>query len=89
MGFQSDSADVDRLAAEIAQMTGEDEASAVLRALEERRDRLRKQQVEAKAARIRKGLEERVWPLVPPEALGRAVTKAEREEILGYGTDGV
>ena len=34
-------------------------------------------------------LEEEIWPLIPPEQLGRPLSKAEREHILGFGEDGV
>jgi antitoxin VapB len=33
-------------------------------------------------------LEEEVWPYIPAEALGKSISKEEREEILGYGPDG-
>jgi len=33
-------------------------------------------------------LHEEVWPLLPPEQIGKTLTKAEREEILGIGSDG-
>jgi len=39
--------------------------------------------------RLRRFLEGEVWAHVPPDQLGRAPSKAEREEILGYGRDGV
>ena len=34
-------------------------------------------------------LETEIWPLVRPENLGKTMTKAEREELLGYGPGGV
>ncbi|MGH3450829.1 MAG: type II toxin-antitoxin system VapB family antitoxin, partial [Haloechinothrix sp.] len=34
-------------------------------------------------------LREEIWPQVSPENRGRRITKAEREEILGYGPHGV
>jgi antitoxin VapB len=89
MGLQIDDAEVSQLLAEVSLMAGETETKVLIRALQEHRDRLRKQQSENKAERVRRVLEEEVWPLVPPEARGRAITKAEREEILGYGPDGV
>lgn len=89
MGFHVDDPRLDRLVAEVARMTGESEADAMIHSLEERRDRLRAERIEDKATRVRKVLEEKIWPLVPPEVLGKEVTKAEREEILGYGPTGV
>jgi hypothetical protein len=34
-------------------------------------------------------LEREVWSQVPREALGRPLSRVQREEILGYGPDGV
>jgi antitoxin VapB len=34
-------------------------------------------------------LETEIWPLIKPENLGKTITKAEREELLGYGPGGV
>ena len=34
-------------------------------------------------------LENEIWPLVPRKHRGRAVSKGERERILGYGRGGV
>jgi hypothetical protein len=36
---------------------------------------------------LRRLLEDEVWPLLPQ--LGRAPSREEQEEILGYGRDGV
>ena len=30
-------------------------------------------------------LEKEIWPNIPPDLLGRPLTKQERENILGYG----
>ncbi len=37
---------------------------------------------------MQKFLEEEVWPKIPDDVRGKELTKAEREEILGYGPDG-
>jgi antitoxin VapB len=42
-----------------------------------------------KADRLRRVLEDCIWPWVPPEVLGKPVSKAEVERILGFGPDGV
>ena len=39
--------------------------------------------------RLRRVLEREIWPSVPPDQLGRQLTKDEEESILGYGPDGV
>lgn len=80
---------VERLINEVAALTGESKTEAVRRALEERRDRLaRHPAVPTAAARIRLVLEREVWPSVPPHLLGRHLSKAEEEAVLGYGADG-
>jgi hypothetical protein len=42
-----------------------------------------------RAARVRRFLEKEVWPSIPPALRGTTISKAEREEILGYGPEGV
>jgi antitoxin VapB len=83
-------AEVERLASEIARMTGETKTEAVRRALEERRARLAYRVAsESRAARLRSFLEQELWPAVPEEEVGRRLTRAEEEAILGYGAEGV
>ncbi len=83
--------ETERLAAEVAELAGESKTQAVTVALRERRERLRRDDDrEGRALRLRRVLEEEIWPLIPPEQLGRTpMTKAEREEILGIGPEGV
>lgn len=82
--------EVERLAAEVAHMTGESKTEAIRRALAERRQRL--------AYRISPGdrrahalrfLEHEVWPRIPEGQLGRSLSRSEEDEILGYGPEGV
>jgi antitoxin VapB len=82
--------ETEALAAEVAAMTGESKTRAVKMALEERAARLRLR-ISPKARReaFFRYLEEEVWPQIPPEVRGKRMTKEEREEILGYGPDGV
>ena len=81
----------EQLAAEVAALAGETKTGAVRTALAERRERLlAEREPDALASRLRRVLEEEIWPLVPPDMLGRRpLSKAEREEILGYGAEGV
>lgn len=81
----------EQLAAEVAALAGETKTGAVRTALAERRERLlAEREPDALANRLRRVLEEEIWPLVPPDMLGRRpLSKAEREEILGYGAEGV
>lgn len=37
---------------------------------------------------IRRLLENEIWPQIPPEMIGQAPTKKEREEILGISEEG-
>jgi hypothetical protein len=34
-------------------------------------------------------LEREIWPQIPEAELGRRLSRAERETILGYGPEGV
>lgn len=82
--------EVERLIAEIAAMTGESKTEAVRRALEERRERLSfRIDGESRATRLRRVLEQEVWPQVPEGAKGHRLTKEEEEAVLGYGEEGV
>ena len=82
--------EVERLVDEVAEIAGETKTEAVRRALLERRDRLnlsgrRRDRTEE----FLRFLEREIWPKIPPELLGRRITREEEDEILGYGPDGV
>lgn len=82
--------EVEALAGEVAALTGETKTRAVKIALQERRDRLAAAAAApAHADRLRRFLETEAWPQIPDQVRGRALTRQEREEILGYGPDGV
>lgn len=82
--------ETEQLAREVAAITGESKTGAVRTALRERKQRLALERPRAdRAANLRRWLEEEVWPNVPAELRGKGITKAEREEILGYGPHGV
>jgi antitoxin VapB len=81
--------ETERLAAEVAQLAGESKTAAVRTALRERRQRLRRRETaQDRRARLQRVLEDEIWPLIPPDVLGVPITKAQREEILGYGPEG-
>lgn len=84
--------ETEALVAEIAALTGETKTGAMRQAARERLERLRLQSGRPNAEKdgesFRHWLETEVWPLVPDELLGRGLTKAEREAILGYGPEG-
>jgi len=76
------------LAAEVAVLMGTTKTGAIRFAL---RQVLRAQSppsVSQREERLIRFLEEEIWPLVPPDQLGKPTSKAEREEILGFGQDG-
>ncbi len=83
--------ETEKLAAEVAELAGESKTGAVRQALRERHDRL---ELERGGKSPRTGdflrfLETEIWPQIPEELRGRPpMTKAEREEILGYGPEG-
>ncbi|TCO53059.1 type II toxin-antitoxin system VapB family antitoxin [Actinocrispum wychmicini] len=82
--------EAERLATEVAELTGETKTAAVRTSLRERRDRLVAQHdFGRRLAEARRFLEDEIWSQVPADELGKPITKAEREEILGYGPDGV
>ncbi len=90
MALSIKNAEVERLATEVAQLTGESKTEAVRRALEDRRSRLAFQVTDRdRAGRIDRFLEQELWPRVPRAALGRRLTREEEEAILGYGAEGV
>lgn len=81
---------VERLAEELAHMTGESKTAAILRGLEERKERLAlAPSGKRRLAQALDFLEREIWPQIPRKLLGRGVTKKERERILGYGRGGV
>jgi antitoxin VapB len=81
--------EVERLAAEVARLTGESKTEAIRRSLEERRRRLKGTATAERRARVLRFLETKVWPSLPKQQLGRRLTRKEEDEILGYGPGGV
>lgn len=81
---------VERLAEELAHLTGESTTAAILHALEERKERIAMAPSgKRRLAQALDFLEREIWPNVPRDVRGRRVTKSERERILGYGKGGV
>jgi antitoxin VapB len=83
--------ETEALVAEIAALTGETKTGAMRQAARERLERLKLQSVDPRrdSESFRNWLETEIWSLIPEDQRGRKITKAEREEILGYGPDGV
>jgi antitoxin VapB len=89
MALNLKNAEVERLAADVAALTGETKTEAIRRALLERRQRLAGRSVAARRARVLRFLEKTVWPDVPGAGRARPLTRDEEDETLGYGPDGV
>ena len=82
-------AETERLAREVAALTGESRTGAIRTALRERRERLALQRAAGDRERaLRAFLAEEVWPAVPAEMIGHAPSIEEQDEILGYGPTG-
>lgn len=80
----------EQLAADVATLTGETKTQAVRTALQERRARLEASaRQHSRAERLSRFLEGEAWPQIPDDVIGKAVSRAEREAILGYGPEGV
>jgi antitoxin VapB len=80
--------EAERLAAEVARMTGESKTEAIRRALAERRQRLTYRVSPDREARALRFLEREVWPRIPDDQIGRRLSRDEEDEILGYGPTG-
>lgn len=89
MALNLKNAGVERLAAEVARLTGESKTEAIRRALEERRRRLVGRSVAERRQRVLRFLETRIWPALPREQRGRRLSRDEEDAILGYGPGGV
>lgn len=86
MALNIKSSEVERLVADVAEMTGETKTEAIRQALSERRDRLQLLRSRPRAGGdFLRYLEEEVWPKAPPGEFGRRLSREEEDEILGYG----
>jgi antitoxin VapB len=82
--------ETEQLAAQVAALAGETKTRAVKTALRERRERLAARGVGRGGVRdLHRFLADEVWPQVPADVLGKPLTRAEREAILGYGPQGL
>lgn len=83
--------ETEKLAAEVAEMTGDTKTGAVREALREKKRRLemRSRSSEERRRKLREYLEKEIWPRIPDELLDREpMSKEEVEEILGFGSEG-
>jgi antitoxin VapB len=91
MALNIKSAEVERLASEVAELAGETKTEAIRRALEERRARLAGPSTAAgRRERILALLRDEIWPSLPASTLGKPpLTRSQREKLLGFGPQGV
>lgn len=89
MALNITSADVEKLAGEVAELAHETKTEAIRRSLEERRARLKARCGEPRqATSLKDYFEQNVWPLIPAGEIGRTITREEEDQILGYGPKG-
>ncbi|MCL4368366.1 MAG: type II toxin-antitoxin system VapB family antitoxin [Actinobacteria bacterium] len=82
--------DVERLAEEVARLSGQNKTQAIRQALEEKRDRLTMRvSHDARMAQRRRFLEREIWADIPAELLDKPHNDALDDDILGYGPEGV
>jgi antitoxin VapB len=89
MALNIKNTEVERLAADVARLTGESKTEAIRRALDERKRRLQGTSAEHRRTRVLRFLERKVWPGLPDSQKGRRLSRAEEDDILGYGPTGV
>lgn len=92
MALTIDDQETEKLAAEVAELSGDTKTDAVREALRERKTRLELRgggRGEKPYRDMRRWLETEIWPQIPDELLDQPpMTKAEVEEILGFGPEG-
>jgi antitoxin VapB len=91
--------ETEALVSGITSLTGETTTEAVRRAAKERLDRLERERAKVGERRFddprrdaetfRRFLDTEIRSQLRPENRGKPITKAEREELLGYGPGGV
>lgn len=81
--------ETERLATEVAQLTGDTKTGAIRKALKDARDKLvARDNADQRVAKLLRFLEEEIWPQIPADLRGQKTTKEEREDILGIGPEG-
>ncbi|TVR63610.1 MAG: protein transcription factor [Gemmatimonadales bacterium] len=84
MALNIKNARVEELVTQVAELTGETKTEAVRKALEERAMRLRRRGSDRlRRERVHRMLESEIWARIPPDQLGQAPDREERERILG------
>ena len=82
--------EVERLATELAGLTGESKTETIRKALADRHRRLVLEGTPRKrGVRFLRYLEKEIWPKLPRTPDGRRLSRKEEDEILGFGPEGV
>ena len=90
MTWNIEDTETEKLAAEVAEMTGETKEVAVREALREKKERLgMRSGRKGRPRSMQEWLETEIWPRIPAEERGKPLTKEEVEDILGFGPEGV
>lgn len=77
--------ETERLAREVAQLTGESKTGAIRTALRERKARLEVGSAHGDRGRaLQAWLESELWPSLPDGVRGHAPTQSEQDALLGY-----
>lgn len=82
--------ETEKLAADVAEMTGKTKEDAVREALREKKERLEMQagRKERPKRDLREFFEKEIWPLIPEGERGQPpMSKKEVEDLLGYEED--
>ena len=88
MALNIEDTETEKLAAEVAEMTGETQEVAVREALREKKERLVMRSSGKPKRDLREFFEKEIWPLIPEEERGQPpMSKKEVEELLGYEED--
>jgi antitoxin VapB len=90
MALNINDTETEKLAAEVAEMTGKTKEDAVREALREKKERLEMRSGRKGRPRsLQEWLEKEIWPRIPEEERGKPLSKEEVEEMLGFGPEGV
>jgi antitoxin VapB len=89
MALKIRNAEIERLARDIATMTGDSTTGAIRQALRERKARLLLAQGGRERGDRMMAVLQQVWPLLPTGVGGSHLTREQEDETLGFGSDGV
>ena len=88
MDFHIEDTETEKLAAEVAEMTGTTKTDAVREALREKKERLEMRAGGKPKRDLREFFEREIWPLIPEEERRQPpLTKKEEEDLLGYSEE--